>query len=103
VFFDQYAWKASRARAPDSPAPGEDMDVRTARPVEGTIRGKKPFIALDATQITVERAVKTVMRFIGENEITVLNVAGPRFSGWPAGYEFGLHVIGGVIESHGQR
>jgi hypothetical protein len=24
--------KASRARAPDSPVPGEDMDVRMARP-----------------------------------------------------------------------
>jgi len=22
---------------------------------------------------------------------------------WPAGYEFGLHVVGGVIKSHGQR
>jgi hypothetical protein len=43
------------------------------------------------------------LRFIDENEIAVLNVAGPRLSGWPAGYELGLHVIGGVIKYNGQR
>jgi hypothetical protein len=61
------------------------------------IREKKPFIVLDATQITVERAVKAVLRFIGENEISVLNVAGPRLSGWPEGYGFALAVVSGVI------
>jgi len=64
------------------------------------IREKKPFIVLDATQITVERAVKAVVRFIDENEISVLNVAGPRVSGWPEGYGFAIAVVGGVIKSH---
>ncbi len=45
------------------------------------IREKKPFIVLDATQITVERAVRAVLRFIDENEIQIMNVAGPRASG----------------------
>jgi Circularly permutated YpsA SLOG family len=64
------------------------------------IREKKPFIVLDATQITVERAVKAVVRFIGENEIQTLNVAGPRASGWPEGYEFALAVVNGAIATH---
>jgi hypothetical protein len=64
------------------------------------IREKKPFIVLDATQITVERAVKAVLRFIGEHEISTLNVAGPRASGWPEGYQFALAVVSGVIEKH---
>jgi hypothetical protein len=62
------------------------------------IREKKPFIVLDAAQILVERAVKAVMRFIGENEIAVLNVAGPRSSGWPEGYGFAIAVVSGDIE-----
>jgi Circularly permutated YpsA SLOG family len=62
------------------------------------IREKKPFVVLDATQITVERAVKAVLRFIDENEISTLNVAGPRASGWAEGCEFALAVVGGVIE-----
>lgn len=62
------------------------------------IREKKPFIVLDATQIAVERAVKAVLRFIGEHEISTLNVAGPRASGWPEGYQFALAVVSGVID-----
>ena len=61
------------------------------------IHEKKPFIVLDATQITVERAVQAVLRFIRENEIKTLNVAGPRLSGWSEGYGFALAVVGGVI------
>src|SRR5258708_22247892 len=51
------------------------------------IREKKPFIVLDATQISVERAVKAVVRFIGENEIQTMNVAGAPASGGPAGHQ----------------
>jgi hypothetical protein len=61
------------------------------------IREKKPFIVLDAMQISVERAVGAVIRFVDENEIQILNVAGPRMSGWPQGYAFALAVVGGVI------
>jgi hypothetical protein len=61
------------------------------------IHEKKPFIVLDATQISVERAAKAVVRFIGENEISVLNIAGPRASGWSEGYQFALAVVEQVI------
>jgi hypothetical protein len=65
------------------------------------IHEKKPFVVLDATQITVQRASAAIVRFVEENEISVLNVAGPRLSGWPAGYEFALAVMGGVIAGNG--
>jgi hypothetical protein len=61
------------------------------------IRERKPFIVLDATQITAERAVRAVIRFIDENEIQTMNVAGPRASGWPEGYQFAMTVVAGVI------
>jgi hypothetical protein len=66
---------------------------------DSCIREKKPFIVLDATQISVERASAAIVRFIAENEISVLNVAGPRLSGWNEGYAFALHVVGAVIKS----
>jgi hypothetical protein len=37
------------------------------------------------------------LKFIEDNEIRVLNVAGPRASGWAGGYRFAADVIGGVI------
>jgi hypothetical protein len=58
---------------------------------------KKPFIVLDATQISAERAVNAIGRFIEENEIQTLNVAGPRASGWAEGYGFALAVVTGVL------
>jgi Circularly permutated YpsA SLOG family len=61
------------------------------------IREKKPFIALDAMQIAESRAVAAIVRFVEENEIAVLNIAGPRASGWTQGYQFAFAVVGGVI------
>jgi hypothetical protein len=61
------------------------------------VREKNPFVVLDAAQATPERAVAAVLRFIAENEISVLNVAGPRASGWPEGHAFAVAVVGSVL------
>jgi Circularly permutated YpsA SLOG family len=63
------------------------------------VREKKPFIAVDAKVMTKLRAAVAVGHFIEENQIQVLNVAGPRLSGWPQGYTFALGVIGAVISN----
>jgi hypothetical protein len=42
-------------------------------------------------------AADAVLKFIQENGIEVLNVGGPRASGWPAGYGFSRAVIAEVI------
>jgi Circularly permutated YpsA SLOG family len=43
-------------------------------------------------------AAEVVWRFIEDNGIGVLNVGGPRASGWPAGYGFSRAVIAEVIK-----
>jgi hypothetical protein len=58
----------------------------------------RPYILMDVQEtpdpvVAAERIVK----FIEDNNITTLNVAGPRASGWAAGYSFALQVIGSVI------
>ena len=45
-------------------------------------------------------AAEALVKFIVGNNIETLNVAGPRASGWPAGYRFALNVISGVISPH---
>jgi hypothetical protein len=64
-------------------------------------REGKPFIAIDAKGMTKLRAADAIVRFIEEREIHVLNVAGPRLSGWPQGYAFALGVVGEVIKKGG--
>jgi len=61
------------------------------------VREKRPILALDASEVAVERAVSAVLQFIAEHSIAVMNVAGPRVSGWPEGYRYALEVVGGVI------
>jgi hypothetical protein len=63
------------------------------------IREKKPLIALDARAMTKLRAADAIAEFVEAHDISVLNVAGPRLSGWPAGYRFALGVIGAVISN----
>jgi Circularly permutated YpsA SLOG family len=61
------------------------------------VREKKAFAAVDAKVTRELRAADAVGRFVDENNIQVLNVAGSRASGWPKGYAFSLRVIGEVI------
>jgi Circularly permutated YpsA SLOG family len=63
------------------------------------MRERKPFIALDANEMTKLRAADAVVRFVEEHGIGVLNVAGPRLSGWAKGYGFALQVMGIVISN----
>jgi hypothetical protein len=61
------------------------------------VRQKKPFVVLDAKQIAESAAAAAIFKFVEEHEIQVLNVAGPRLSGWAEGYGFALAVVGEVI------
>jgi hypothetical protein len=42
-------------------------------------------------------AAEAVLKFIDDNNIETLNVAGPRASGWTDGYRFALGVVGQVM------
>ncbi len=61
------------------------------------VREKKRLVVLDAKELTPLRAAEAMVRFLDEYPIEVLNVAGPRLSGWPEGYRFALLVIGAVL------
>jgi Circularly permutated YpsA SLOG family len=59
---------------------------------------KRPYILINAGEtpdpiVAAERIVK----FIEVDGIEVLNVAGPRASGWAGGYRFALDVVSGLI------
>jgi hypothetical protein len=62
---------------------------------------KRPYVLVDARQMTVTEAVESVVKFVEENGIRTLNVAGPRSSGWAEGHAFALRVIGEVIARFG--
>jgi len=66
------------------------------------VGAKKPFIVIDAMQNAESTVAAAIVRFADENQIGVLNVAGPRLSGWPQGQAFAERVVAEVI-NQGRR
>jgi len=61
------------------------------------VREKKPFVVLDAKLITESQAAAAIIRFVEENNIQVLDVAGPRLSRWMEGHALAVTAVGEVI------
>jgi hypothetical protein len=58
----------------------------------------RPYLLISARERPdPSAAAKTVLIFIEGNNIKTLNVAGPRASGWPAGYRFAFDVVSQAI------
>jgi hypothetical protein len=48
---------------------------------------------IDASKTSVEEAARLIANFIRENKINILNVAGPRQSEWPGGYDYASRAL----------
>ena len=61
---------------------------------------RRPYVLINAAEMPDPiKAADKIVKFIEDNNIETLNVAGPRASGWPVGHAFALGVIGRVIEN----
>ena len=57
------------------------------------IEQKRVHRLIDAAKLSVEDAASLVVEFVYENKIEVLNVAGPRQSQWPNGYDYAFRAL----------
>jgi hypothetical protein len=79
----------------------------TARTIEICEKLGRSHLIVDATTVLLEDAVSEAVRFVREEDIRQLNVAGPRASGEPRGYEYACSLVRelclqcGVSESRG--
>src|ERR1700681_2099300 len=60
-------------------------------------REGKPHVVINASKTSESAAAAEIARFVEEHDIHVLNVAGPRLSGWSQGYGFAVGTVGGLI------
>ncbi len=65
----------------------------TARTIEFCQQRGRPYLIVDAGVAPLEEAVRQVVRFVREEGIRELNVAGPRASGEPRGYGYAYALI----------
>lgn len=64
---------------------------------------KKPYLLIDATELSPDRTAERIQKFVAGNSIATLNVAGPRVSGEPLAYAYALkamnHFLGAMHNS----
>lgn len=77
------------------PAGGTELTIELA------IKEKKPYLLIDAIEVSSERAVTRILEFINNNNIACLNVAGPRASREPEAYSYTKSILDAVLrQSH---
>ena len=72
--------------------PGE-LRGGTDQSVRFCVELQRPHQLIDASKISAEGAAKLIADFVRENEIGILNVAGPRQSEWPEGYDYASRAL----------
>ena len=54
---------------------------------------QRPHLLVDASKLSTEDAARLIGDFVRKNKIDVLNVAGPRQSEWPEGYDYAFRAL----------
>jgi hypothetical protein len=53
----------------------------------------RPHELIDASRTPIEEAARSIADFVREKKIEIVNVAGPRHSEWPDGYEYAFRAL----------
>lgn len=77
----------------------ESISGGTEKTLLYCLNEKKPYLLIDGSGITQDIASKRIKHFIDENQISLLNVAGPRASTEVRGYEYTKKVIALMLKT----
>jgi Circularly permutated YpsA SLOG family len=59
---------------------------------------QRPYQLIDASKITAEDAANLITDFLRAKKISILNVAGPRQSEWPEGYNYAFLALSAFLK-----
>jgi hypothetical protein len=62
------------------------------------MKNKKPYLLIDAIELSIPRAAERLAEFLARFDISVLNVAGPRASSEPDAHSYTQQIIARAIE-----
>jgi hypothetical protein len=77
--------------------PGK-LEGGTEQTVRFCIELNRPHQLLDASKISPDDAAKLIRDLVLKNKIDILNVAGPRQSEWPEGYDYASRVVSAFLK-----
>jgi len=69
------------------------IDGGTEQTVRFCVDLKRPHQLIDASKVSSEDAAKLITDFVHHNNVGVLNLAGPRQSEWPEGYDYASRTL----------
>jgi Circularly permutated YpsA SLOG family len=78
--------------------PGE-LHGGTAQTVRFCVELRRRHQLIDASRVATEDAAKLIADFVRKNMIGILNVAGPRQSEWPEGYDYAFRALDRSLNS----
>jgi Circularly permutated YpsA SLOG family len=65
----------------------------TEQTVQFCVGQQRPHLLVDVSRVSGEDAARLIGEFVRKNKIDVLNVAGPRQSEWPEGYDCAYRTL----------
>jgi hypothetical protein len=71
----------------------------TEQTVRLCVEQQRPHELIDASTISTEDAARFITNFVRKHEIDILNVAGPRQSEWPEGYDYAFRALDAFVNS----
>ena len=75
----------------------------TEQTVRFCVGQERPHQLIDASKISTEKAAASIADFVREHKIAILNVAGPRQSEWPEGYDYAYCTLDVFVNSIASR
>jgi hypothetical protein len=75
----------------------------TEQTVRFCVEQQRPRLLIHASKIPVEEAARLIANFVRENKIDILDVAGPRQSEWPEGYQYAYRALDIFLNSMTSR
>ncbi|HJW37196.1 MAG TPA: putative molybdenum carrier protein [Candidatus Udaeobacter sp.] len=71
----------------------------TEQTVRFCVEQRRPDELIDASKVSAEDAAILISNFIRKHKIEILNVAGPRQSEWPEGYDYACCTLDRFLKS----
>ena len=65
----------------------------TEQTVRFCVDQERPHELIDASKISTEKAARSIAGLVRKHKIDILNVAGPRQSEWPEGYDYAYCAV----------
>jgi len=65
----------------------------SAQTVQFCLEAQRPHELIDAAKTSTDRAAQLIRKFVHDNKIAILNIAGPRQSDWAEGYDYAFRAL----------